>query len=317
MSLTATNALVSVQDPGSVAVNVANGGTATITPGGVVTFALQSTSGVQRWTLQFNCPAYPSLNLVTKEWSQGQANLLQVPFPAESIGTADPSRGVQVTSTVTDGVSSIAYAQFFVVTLGAQPTEFDGNARMVTAAALAAYTNVNGVITANGNGVMAAVDGVTPVAGDRLLLTMGASGVDNGIYVVTSIGTAGTPFVLTRAADMAQGITVVRGMLTEVSEGTIFANSTWKLMTTGTSTVGTTSLALYPRMQKGTGTTGSAVTTAFVFAATTPIFAIQTTGTVAVASIGAVTPGVPATSTWTITNTASSAVAMTWMVTNW
>ena len=73
-----------------------------------------------------------------------------------------------------------------------------------------------------------------------------------------SIGTAGTPFVLTRAADMGQGITIQRGMLTEVSEGTIFASSTWKLMTTGTSTVGTTSLAFYPRLQKGSVATATA-----------------------------------------------------------
>jgi hypothetical protein len=301
MSLTATNALVSVQDPGSVAVNVANGGTATITPGGIVTFALQSTAGVQRWTLQFNCPAYPSLNLVTKEWAQGQANLLQVPFPAESIGTADPSRGVQITSTVTDGVSSIAYAQFFVVTLGAQPTEFDGNVRMVTNAALAAYTNVNGVITANGNGIMAAVDGVTPVAGDRMLLTMGAAGADNGIYVVTSIGTAGLPFILTRAADMAQGSTVVRGEVFEVSDGTLFAGSSWKLMNLGTSTVGTTALVIYPRYSFTTATTAVADTASWLFAAGTPIMLSQLTGAATTGTISAVTPGAPGTSTFTVT----------------
>jgi hypothetical protein len=301
MTLTATNALVSVQDPGSVAVNVANGGTATITPGGVVTFALQSTSGVQRWTLQFNCPAYPSLHLLTKEWAQSQANLLQVPFPAESIGTADPSRGVQVTSTVTDGVSSIAYAQFFVVTLGAQPTEFDGNVRLVTNAALAAYTNVNGLITANANGAMAAIDGVTPAAGDRILLTMGAAGADNGIYVVTSIGGAAAPFVLTRSADMPQGSTVTRGEIFEASEGTLFTGSTWKVMNTGTSTVGTTALVIYPRYSFTTATSATPVTTSWLFAAGTPQMLSQLTGTATTGAITAVTPGVPGVSAFTVT----------------
>jgi hypothetical protein len=313
MSLTATNALVSVQDGAGIAVNVASGGVATVTPGAQVTFALQSTAGVQRWNMQFICPAYPSLHLRTFEWTQGNANLIQVPIPAESIGTTDAARGVQFVSSVTDGVNSIASVFGFVQTLGSIQTEAIANVRMATPVAIAAYTNVSGVLTANGNGIMAAVDGVTPVAGDRMLLSMGAAGADNGIYQVTSIGTAGTPFVLTRAPDLSQGALISRGMTVEVSEGTIFTGSTWKCMTTGTSTVGTTSTAWYPRMQKGTSTTGAAVTTAFVFAATTAVLMNNTAGAVP-GVIGTITPGLPGTSTFTIT---ASGWAGTWAVFNW
>jgi hypothetical protein len=102
---------------------------------------------------------------------------------------------------------------------------------MATTAALAAYTRVANVITANGNGIMADVDGVTPVAGNRMLLKDGAAGADNGIYTVTDIGTAGTPFVLTRATDADASAEVTAGMFTVVDQGTANADTGFVLTT--------------------------------------------------------------------------------------
>lgn len=121
--------------------------------------------------------------------------------------------------------------------------------RLVTAAALAAYTasgaGLARILTANANGVMSNVDGVAPVAGDQLLLVAGAAAADNGVYVVTSIGTAGAPFVLTRSPGFQQG-TAQAGFLVDASEGTVFGNTQWKLMTTGAITLDTTALSFMP-----------------------------------------------------------------------
>jgi len=114
--------------------------------------------------------------------------------------------------------------------------------RMATTAAIAAYTRVGNVITANGNGAMAAVDGVTPVATNRILLKNGAAGADNGPYQVTQVGTAGTPFILTRVGDADASAEVAAGMFVYSSEGTVNGNEWFTLTTNDPITLNTTSL---------------------------------------------------------------------------
>jgi hypothetical protein len=76
-----------------------------------------------------------------------------------------------------------------------------------TTAALPTNTYLNGVITASVNGALPAQDGVTLSVNDALLVKNegGAdpSGADlrNGPYIVTSVGSGGSKFVLTRRAD--------------------------------------------------------------------------------------------------------------------
>lgn len=80
-------------------------------------------------------------------------------------------------------------------------------ATMATTAALPANTYSNGTagvgatLTGNSNGALPAQDGVTPVVGYRLLVKNEAATANNGIYVVTQVGTGGTPYILTRATD--------------------------------------------------------------------------------------------------------------------
>lgn len=77
-----------------------------------------------------------------------------------------------------------------------------------TANLTATYANgtagVGATLTATANGVMAAIDGVTPVATtppQRVLVKNQTAPAQNGIYTVTSVGAAGAPWVLTRAID--------------------------------------------------------------------------------------------------------------------
>ena len=64
--------------------------------------------------------------------------------------------------------------------------------RAATTAALAANSRTGNVITASANGAIAAQDGVSLAVGNRLLVKNEALGANNGIYLVTSLGSAGT-----------------------------------------------------------------------------------------------------------------------------
>jgi len=177
--------------------------------------------------------------------------------------------------------------------------------RLATAAALPAYTNVAGVLTASAVGALATIDGVAPAVGNRVLLVAGAAGADNGIYTVTALGGAGAKFVLTRAADFAQGY-VLPGQICEVTEGALYALSTWKLVTLGPIVVGTTALSFYPRsvtqlvtLIAGAATVAnvpilSATNSQFVFARITPN---TTASTVNYGLAAAPTPGLVGTAT--------------------
>ena len=153
--------------------------------------------------------------------------------------------------------------------LGSGSTDFKASVRAATTAALAANTYDNGAsgvgatLTANANGALAAVDGVTLVAGNRLLVKNEVTGANNGIYVVTQVGTAGTPYILTRASDADTNAEVTAGMIVPVEEGTVNADQAFILTTNNPITLGTTALtfAQYSGMYiggvVGSGTTGS------------------------------------------------------------
>jgi hypothetical protein len=124
--------------------------------------------------------------------------------------------------------------------------------RAATAAALPAYTRTTNVITASANGALAAVDGVTLVVNDRLLLKNGAAGADNGIYTVTTVGDGSNPYVLTRASDMNASADVLPSCLVMVQEGTTQADTCWQLTTNAAITLNTTALT-YAQFGAGGG----------------------------------------------------------------
>lgn len=86
------------------------------------------------------------------------------------------------------------------------------------------------------------LDGVTLAANDRILVKDQTTGSQNGIYVVTTLGT-GANGTWTRATD-ADGVgELTSGAVVAVEEGTTNADSQWMLTTNGTITIGTTALA--------------------------------------------------------------------------
>lgn len=113
--------------------------------------------------------------------------------------------------------------------------------RFATTVNLAA-TRTGAVLTASANGVMAAVDGITPVVGMRALVKNQTTGADNGVYDVTSIGAAGAPFVLTRSADADVSGEVLPSTVVIVEEGTTQLETAWILSTNSAITLNTTTL---------------------------------------------------------------------------
>lgn len=94
------------------------------------------------------------------------------------------------------------------------------------------------------------VDGVSLVAGDRVLVKNQTTGSQNGIYVVA----AGS---WTRATDADADAEVTTGLYAYVEEGTANGGTGWVLGTTGTITVGTTALVFNQHHGPGTYSAGT------------------------------------------------------------
>jgi prepilin-type N-terminal cleavage/methylation domain-containing protein len=137
--------------------------------------------------------------------------------------------------------------------------------KVATTATLAASTYANGTagvgatLTESANGVLAAIDAYTPVVGDRVLVANQASNFQNGIYTVTSVGSAGTPWVLTRATD-ADTTAKLAVLQIGVDLGTTNASTFWKVNTKSTDTIGTTAM-VWTQVISGTGASLSGTNT--------------------------------------------------------
>lgn len=94
-------------------------------------------------------------------------------------------------------------------------------------------TSARGQITAAPN----TLDGVSLSANDRILLKDQTTGAQNGIWVVTTVGT-GSNGVWDRASDFDQDAEVTAGAFTFIEEGSTNADSGWVLTTDGAITIG-------------------------------------------------------------------------------
>jgi len=127
-------------------------------------------------------------------------------------------------------------------------TNFKTSCRVATTASLTATYN-NGTLgvgaTLTGAQQVLIIDGVTLALNDRVLVknyTGSTNGPRNGIYRLSTVGVASTTaWVMTRVTD-ADSNTELKSMTVYVTSGTAANIGAWELTTTGTITVGTTSL---------------------------------------------------------------------------
>ena len=119
--------------------------------------------------------------------------------------------------------------------------------RLATAVALPSNSYDNGTLgegatlAANNNGALS-VDGDLVAVNDIILVKDEALAQHNGLYVVTATGSAGTPYVLTRHADMNLASEVSGAFVPVSYEGTENANTLWLANPSGSVTLGTTAI---------------------------------------------------------------------------
>jgi hypothetical protein len=115
----------------------------------------------------------------------------------------------------------------------------------------ATYNNgtagVGATLTNAGTQVALVIDGITMVVADRVLIYEQTDQTQNGVYVVTSIGSGATNWVLTRSDDadtygVAGPDTLSEGSTFFVQEGATGAGETYTCNTVGTITFGTTNI---------------------------------------------------------------------------
>lgn len=97
------------------------------------------------------------------------------------------------------------------------------------------------------------IDGISVIAGDRVLVKNQSTASQNGIYVVA----AGS---WSRATDADADAEVTSGLFTFIEEGTANADSGWVLTTDGSITVGSSSLAFSQFSGAGQITAGAGLT---------------------------------------------------------
>ncbi|MBI3320356.1 MAG: hypothetical protein HYZ89_07220 [Candidatus Omnitrophica bacterium] len=103
--------------------------------------------------------------------------------------------------------------------------------KAATTAALPANTRTGNILTASANGAFPAIDGVTIVLNDRLLVKNEATQANNGIYTLTQVGDVSNPWQLTRATDYDTSAEVDDGTFTSIINGTTNGNTQWVQVT--------------------------------------------------------------------------------------
>lgn len=106
-------------------------------------------------------------------------------------------------------------------------------------------TGIGATLTATTNGALS-VDSVAVAVDDRILVKDQSTTTENGIYTVTATGSAGAPWVLTRATDFDNSVAgeVYPGDFTFITHGTVNAGQGWIMNSVGTATTPTRAIRI-------------------------------------------------------------------------
>jgi hypothetical protein len=124
-----------------------------------------------------------------------------------------------------------------------------GSVSAVTTAALAACAYANGAagigatLTATANGAFPSVDSVSSVLNNRYLIRRQVDMTQNGVYKLTTLGTGGTPWILTRATDADSSSELANILVTSAGGTTYTGRRFWLPLPASAIVVGTTNLA--------------------------------------------------------------------------
>lgn len=149
--------------------------------------------------------------------------------------STDNSTKIATTAYVTTGISNAVS--------GINPAVA---VQVATIANVSGYTYNNGVsgigatLTQNSAAVVT-IDGYIPTLNDRVLFKNQSTSANNGVYVITTLGTGIIPAVFTRATDYNQPSDINNTGAIPVVNGTVNALTSW-LLTAKVTTIGTDSL---------------------------------------------------------------------------
>ena len=133
--------------------------------------------------------------------------------------------------------------------------------RVVTTANLGAtYNNSAGTLTNSGTQAAIAIDGVTLIAQDRVLVKDQTTQAQNGFYKVTTIGSGSANWVLTRTPDADAASELTAGAFTFAEEGTLNGDNGYVMSTNGAVTLGTTAITFEQFSGAGQITAGNGLT---------------------------------------------------------
>lgn len=203
---------------------------------------------------------------------------------------ADPSysltpSGLTSVTVTQDPVSALQLAtKQYVDTLIASGIHFHTPVRVESPTPLnATYNNgtagVGATLTNAGTQVALVIDGVTVSVNDRVLVYTQTNQTQNGIYVVTDVGSGSTNWVLTRSSDAdtyvinsAAGLS--EGSTVFVQQGATGAGETYTCNTSGVITFGTTNISFVQISTAQVYSAGTGLTlTGTTFSLTTPVVA--------------------------------------------
>ena len=128
----------------------------------------------------------------------------------------------------------------------------------------ATYSNgtsgVGATLTNSGTQAAITIDSRVLVVGERVLVKDQTTGLQNGFYKVTTVGTASTNWVLTRTVDADEASEITPGAFTFVEEGTVGANNGYVCTNVGAITVGTTAITFVQFSGAGSVIAGDGLT---------------------------------------------------------
>jgi hypothetical protein len=194
----------------------------------------------------WSAPAAAGITQLTGSVLAGPGSGSQAATIASSVNLpGSPTTTTQAASDNSTKVATTAYVTTGIANAiaGVNPAVA---VQAATTAALPAVTYSNGTagigatLTENSAAALV-VDGYTALLGDRLLIKNQASAFQNGVYLMTTLGTGIIPFVLTRALDYDQPSDINSTGAIPVVTGTVNALTSW-LLTSTVNTVGTDSL---------------------------------------------------------------------------
>lgn len=172
--------------------------------------------------------------------------------------STDPSSALQVaTKQYVDNIASGINAHDAAVTATVAP---------LTATYSNGTAGVGATLTNAGTQAQLVIDGVTPIVGDRILIKNQTTTYQNGIYVVTNVGSGSTNWILTRASDYDQstpGEVAAGDMLyivapaAEITGTPTTQNTSWIMNYPGTIVIGTTPITFSQGSGSGSVTAGA------------------------------------------------------------